>query len=181
MLQNRMDTEKKDLGDKWQSCLKVALMHHHVVHYPGQQTEHKGYEFMVDSPRVLEFLESFDFDIVLTGHKHQPYERVERFKNRDMFIIGGPTVGGYTSSYRGFRLVEFESDQSVRRVEIKDIRTDFADVNTAEEYANAGQFFWIARLRGRPWWSGPRPRKAIGIANRHRSPSSRPTATRKES
>ncbi len=75
-------------------------MHHHVVHYPGQQAEHKGYEFMVDSPRLLEFLEGYDFDIVLTGHKHHSYGKIEHFKDKDMFIIGGPTVGGDSNENR---------------------------------------------------------------------------------
>jgi len=128
-----MSRLRNQLADQWHSYLRVALVHHHVVHYPGQQTEHKGYEFMVDSPRLLEFLEGFDFDIVLTGHKHQAYQRVERFKKKDMFIIGGATIGGYTSEGRGFRLVEFETGSSKRKVRITDIETDFARGEPSDE------------------------------------------------
>lgn len=127
-LEEEMVQLKKQLAAKWQSYLRVGLVHHHLVHYPGQQTEHRGYEFLVDSPRLLDFLKRFDFDIVLTGHKHQAYQDVHRWDGEDLFIVGGPTVGGFSSreSFRGFRLITFESDGAERRIEIINIPLDFA-------------------------------------------------------
>ncbi len=125
-LKDNLRSQKEKIGADWNNYMKVAIVHHHVVHYPGQQTEHKGYEFMVDSPLLLELLEEFNFDIVLTGHKQQAYQRTEQFNKKKMFVIGGATVGGYTSEPRGIRLIDFVSTPALRRVEIRDIGTEFA-------------------------------------------------------
>jgi 3',5'-cyclic AMP phosphodiesterase CpdA len=127
-LREKLTTKRSQLGEAWESYLRVALVHHHVMPFPGQHSEHKGYESMVDSSQLLDLLTSFDFDIVLTGHKHQPYQLQNNFNTKDIFVIGGPTVGGHTSgeSFRGFQLVEFDSDEFGRKVAVRDIECRFA-------------------------------------------------------
>jgi predicted phosphodiesterase len=137
-LEKMIDDLRGNLDHPWESYLRVALVHHHVVHYPGQQIEHKGYEFMVDSPRLLDFLKHYDFDIVLTGHKHQAYQDVHRWKEKEIFVIGGPTVGGYSQQeFRGIRLVTVESNQSERRVEIQNLNLKLA--NDPQELMSEGK------------------------------------------
>jgi len=127
LLTTELQKHRADIGDDWFTYLKVAIVHHHLVHYPDQQPEHKGYEFMVDSSQVLQLLSRFDFDIALTGHKHFPYEMKYPFREKEIFIVGGPTVGGFSAdaSYRGFRLISFEADQFRRKLSIKDLEHGF--------------------------------------------------------
>jgi hypothetical protein len=122
-LQAILIREKNRIGLNWGEYLKVALVHHHVVHYPGQVTEHKGYEFMLDSSTLLALLTGFDFDLILTGHKHHPYEMKHLFGGKEILIVGGPTVGGYESpgNFRGIRHFEFDNDGSRRLLKIKNI------------------------------------------------------------
>ena len=102
ILRDLLKKEKDGLSSAWADYLKVAVVHHHLTTFPGQQTEHKGYEATVDSSQLLELLTSFNFDIVLTGHKHHPRLLPYRFNDKEIFILGGATVGG---SQRGVPFV----------------------------------------------------------------------------
>jgi 3',5'-cyclic AMP phosphodiesterase CpdA len=112
-----------DLGDDWNSYLRVALLHHHLIHFPDQITEHRGYELLVDSARVLSILQEFDFDMVLTGHKHQPYKEKYVTNDRELLLLGGPTVGGRAAgdSFRGLRSIDVEDHGGYRSFKIADI------------------------------------------------------------
>jgi len=93
----------------WQDCLRVAVLHHHLTTFAGQKVEHKPFELTVDAHQVLQLLADFDFQLVLTGHKHQPYveQRVVPTANgpATLMVAGGPTVLGDTSggAARGMR------------------------------------------------------------------------------
>ena len=127
-LGEKLTKEKREIGEEWQSYLRVALVHHHLTPFPGQSAEHKGYEATVDSSRLLEFLTGFDFDMVLTGHKHQPYQLPYRFGGKEILILGGPTVGGFAPSenFRGFHFVEVETNHHGRNVQVRDIPCSLA-------------------------------------------------------
>jgi 3',5'-cyclic AMP phosphodiesterase CpdA len=127
LLRNILKKERDDLGSAWADYLKVAVVHHHLTTFPGQQTEHKGYEATVDSSQLLDLLTSFNFDIVLTGHKHHPRLLPYRFSDKEIFILGGATVGGHAAggSFRGFNLVEFQSDDFRRTLSVRDIKSEF--------------------------------------------------------
>lgn len=121
-LRTRLRAEKKRLGAKWSESMRVAIVHHHLVHFPGQVTEHRGYEFMVDSSKLLDLLAEFDFHIVLTGHKHKAYHMKHLRGEKEIFIVGGTTVGGYTSDgTRGLRLITLDSNPFRRKLTIKDV------------------------------------------------------------
>ena len=79
----------------WESYLKIALLHHHVVPFDYQMPEYKPFEVMADAASTLEALASFGFHLVLTGHKHQPYTQQVRFDEHELLVVGGMTVGGY--------------------------------------------------------------------------------------
>ena len=139
LLRDLLKKERNNLGSDWADYLKVAVVHHHLTTFPGQQTEHKGYEATVDSSQLLELLTSFNFDIVLTGHKHHPRLLPYRFNDKEIFILGGATVGGYAAggSFRGFNLVEFESDDFRRTLSVRDIKSAFARGDIGHEVEHA--------------------------------------------
>lgn len=124
MLADKLMDKKKELGDQWDSYLRVAILHHHLIHFPGQILEHRGYEFLVDSADMLSLLIQFDFDLVLTGHKHQPYEVVHSENGKELLLVGGPTVGGHSAgdSWRGVRWIRVEDDGDSKTFKISDIR-----------------------------------------------------------
>ena len=53
---------------------------------------------MPDATAVLRMLASYGFQIVLTGHKHEPYIQPFRFENNELLVVGGRTVGGGPAS-----------------------------------------------------------------------------------
>jgi 3',5'-cyclic AMP phosphodiesterase CpdA len=122
-LEALLEEEKAKIGNDWSNYLRVALIHHHLGPFRGQKTEHKGYEAMLDSSRVLEFLTNFGFDLVLSGHKHQAYVSRSGPYNEEIVLVGGPTVGGANvdGSFRGFHFVEVTSDGRGRQVRVWDI------------------------------------------------------------
>lgn len=102
--------QEKHGEDWWQSALKVAVLHHHLVGFPGS-VEHKTFESTVDAPQVLKLLAQFGVQLVLTGHKHQNYEthQIIRLGGREhhMVVAGGPTaLGGVVEARRGLNQVE---------------------------------------------------------------------------
>lgn len=127
-LRTALKEEKKKIGDAWDSYLRVALMHHHLAPFPGQKAEQKGYEATVDSAAVLDLLTSFGFHMVLTGHKHQPYVLPYRFRDREIVILGGPTVGGQPpdGAFRGFHYVEVSASHHGWQVSLVDIPYDIS-------------------------------------------------------
>lgn len=50
------------------NTIRIAVMHHHLL--PDTQLEIANFEAVIDSGKVLEDLVEYDFDLVLTGHKH---------------------------------------------------------------------------------------------------------------
>jgi len=125
LLQKALAREKNRLRTEWADYLKVAIVHHHVCPFPLQAVEHKSYEFMLDSSALLELLTGFDFDLVLTGHKHHSYDMVHHFNGKAIFVVGGPTVGGRGDS-RGIRQFEFDSSNEFRTLHIRNIPLEFA-------------------------------------------------------
>jgi predicted phosphodiesterase len=117
---------KKELGPDWSQYFRVCLLHHHVLPFPREVTEIKPFELMVDASNVVDTLNAADVDLVLTGHKHQPYSFVYYADGRQMVVAGGPTVGGYpANSPRGFRYITItDRERSAASVSIWDIPCD---------------------------------------------------------
>ena len=123
----------------WAGYLRVAIVHHHLIHFPGQTLEHKGYELMVDSADVLSLLADFDFDLVLTGHKHQPYVEAHSVGGKEILMVGGPTVGGFApdNSFRGLRRIEVFDRGDHRTFQITDIPNSTGRGNVVAKIAKA--------------------------------------------
>jgi 3',5'-cyclic AMP phosphodiesterase CpdA len=122
-LRKELDRKQTTIGKEWSSYLRVAVLHHHLVHFPGQIAEHKDYEFLIDSADMLSLLIKFDFDLVLTGHKHQPYVVKHLENGKELLLVGGPTVGGHaaSNSFRGVRWIRVEDSGDTRTFKIRDI------------------------------------------------------------
>ena len=118
-----LQSQQQELGEDWASFLRVAIVHHHLIHFPGQLTEHKSYELLIDSADVLGLLADFDFDLVLTGHKRQPYAVPHLTGSKELLLIGGPTVGGYApdNSFRGIRQIDISDHGDHRSFKITNI------------------------------------------------------------
>jgi predicted phosphodiesterase len=133
-LANLLRNCQVELRGEWNSYLRVAILHHHVIHFANQITEHKGYELLLDSAGLLSLLGEFDFDLVLTGHKHQPYEVKHLERDKEMLLVGGPTIGGYSAgdAFRGVRLIEVEDHGLNRAFKIIDIPYSVGEGNVAK-------------------------------------------------
>lgn len=111
-------------GAVWQDCLRVAVLHHHLTTFAGQKVEHKPFELTVDAHQVLQLLVDFDFQLVLTGHKHQPYVEQRVVPTADgpatIMVAGGPTVLGDTSggASRGIRRFRISRQENSRTFDI---------------------------------------------------------------
>ena len=126
-LGGQLDQLRSSLKGKWDDLIKIAVMHHHVVPFDYQVTEYKPFEITADASSVLETLASFRFQLVLTGHKHQPYVQDILFREAQLLVIGGMTVGG--EPVRGFgqgiRHLEIDRDNGQLRVRVADLPCDF--------------------------------------------------------
>jgi predicted phosphodiesterase len=114
---------KSGLGELWPEFTKVAVVHHHVVPFKLQVPEYKPFEIMADAAGLLEVLTSFGFQVVLTGHKHQPYVQQLRFRESELLIVGGLTVGGYPmpGSLQGLRHIHIRRQEQTLTVRVADI------------------------------------------------------------
>jgi hypothetical protein len=123
VLQKQLLDLKEKYGDEWQSFLRVAILHHHLRPFKHQIVEHRGYELLLDAGYVLPLLCDFDFDLVLTGHKHQPYIERHWSDGRELLLVGCPTVGGFSAgdSFRGFRVIDVVEKSDVRTFAIADV------------------------------------------------------------
>ncbi|HWZ46381.1 MAG TPA: metallophosphoesterase [Candidatus Saccharimonadales bacterium] len=131
LLAKELKKKKATLGDEWDSYLKVAILHHHLIPFRGQVTEHKSYSQLLDSSQVLALLTDFDFDLVLTGHKHQPYQE-EYGQDHKIVVIGGPTLGGEPFEFQGIRHIEIEDRGGRRHFKVADISYQEGNGNVPE-------------------------------------------------
>lgn len=120
--------EDKRYSAVWDSFLKVAIMHHHLMPFRNQVTEHKPYDIVGDSSRLRQILAEHGFNILLTGHKHQPYASVDESGGHRLLIAGGPTVGGMPArgEQQGFRHLRATYEGGRLSVKITDINLDTA-------------------------------------------------------
>jgi 3',5'-cyclic AMP phosphodiesterase CpdA len=126
----RRQPQRKDC---WQSYLKIGILHHHLVPFPRQVTEHKPFELLSDAAKVLALLADFNFDMVLTGHKHQRYEFPYELAGKHLLIVGGPTVGGYPSGPpQGFRHIRVQRNDSETQFQIADLSLEMGNDYEAE-------------------------------------------------
>lgn len=123
-----LNRKKDELGnDNWDEYVKIGVLHHHVIPFEYQKPEYKPFELIVDAAAVLHTLGSYGFQVVLTGHKHQPYVQPVRLKDFDMVVSGGMTVGGYPvgGSKQGIRHLHIEREDDRTLIRIADLPCDW--------------------------------------------------------
>jgi 3',5'-cyclic AMP phosphodiesterase CpdA len=135
-LQQELAALKTELGAEWRAYLRVGVLHHHLVSFADQQTEHKSFESVLDAAKVLKLLGEFDFDLVLTGHKHQPYVEVRATREHEFLLVGGPTVGGYSNWFRGLRILDVQDGDDHRVVKVVDIPHHVGSADAAGQIAS---------------------------------------------
>ena len=131
-LSSKLRYLQQQYSKEWDSFLRVAIMHHHLMPFARQATEHKTYDLITDAANVRDFLADFRFHIVLTGHKHQPYaEPYITHHNKKMLVAGGTTVGGMPvrGYYQGFRYLKVISENGRLSVKVAEINLDAPTVN----------------------------------------------------
>ena len=152
-IQEELAKLKTDLGTEWRTYLRVGLLHHHLVPFSRQQTEQRGYESVLDAAQVLRLFGEYDFDLVLTGHKHQPYEEIHKKPDYEFLLVGGPTVGGYATDFRGLRVLDIEDRDDYREISVADIPYEFGAADAAsriaERRAEAARKPWVIARRVR--------------------------------
>lgn len=58
--------------DFLESCIKIAMIHHHPVLLPTLVEPDKAYDAVVNANSLLQMLNDFGFHLLLHGHKHYP-------------------------------------------------------------------------------------------------------------
>jgi predicted phosphodiesterase len=114
---------KAGLKNRWNSYIKVAMLHHHLVPFASQIPEYKAFEVAADAAGVLEMLAGHGFQVILTGHKHQRYQQKIMFEDCEVVIAGGLTVGGHpvTGHGQGVQCVDIDQDDDDLHVKITDL------------------------------------------------------------
>lgn len=88
------------------SCVRVALIHHHLHPFPEQLDHHPEPELWMDLSTVRDaghverYLEKMGFDLVLHGHKHKPQLREtlvrevapQQIESRPLIVCGAGTI-----------------------------------------------------------------------------------------
>jgi 3',5'-cyclic AMP phosphodiesterase CpdA len=143
-LRGRLEKVRAETGSEWDHYTKIAVMHHHLAPFHYQVPEYKDFELTADAASVLDLLGGYDFDCVLTGHKHQPYITKWRSSKRETLIIGGMTIGGFPvpGYYQGFRHIVIQRMPGITHFRIADIPcTGHGDIcsTVAEQLSRAGQ------------------------------------------
>lgn len=114
-LRDLINLERQKIGDhEWNKYIKVAILHHHVSSFDSLITEYKAFENCIDSRETLRFLSDMNFDLVLTGHKHEPYKLRKVINEKGICIIGCSTIGGFPArgALQGFQVIDVHKKDS---------------------------------------------------------------------
>lgn len=122
-LRRLLNGKRQKMEHEWGTYTKVALLHHHLVPFDYQMPEYKAFELAVDSSSVLSLLGGFGFQVVLTGHKHQPYIQRVQSEDAELLVVGGATVGGYAvpGYLQAVRHVQIAKSDGVVQVRVADL------------------------------------------------------------
>lgn len=68
--------ESKENKKKFSCAVRIALLHHHPISAPRAQATGliRGYNWMKDGPRFLDYMNYHKFHFVLHGHEHEPFQ-----------------------------------------------------------------------------------------------------------
>jgi 3',5'-cyclic AMP phosphodiesterase CpdA len=96
-LRNQLEAIPEEDRNK---SIRIAMIHHHPVVLPTFAEPGRGYDAIVNADRLLGILKSFQFHLVLHGHKHAaqtfPYDSVSAWSgtgSQPMMVVSGGSVG----------------------------------------------------------------------------------------
>ncbi len=95
------------------NVIRIAVMHHHLL--PDTQLKVANFEAVLDSGKVLNDLIDNDFDLVLTGHKHnRKFINISlEDRNRSLDVFSSPSLFLSTQTCAaGFSLIEINKPSS---------------------------------------------------------------------
>ncbi len=127
---NRALNEMQTLTKGHDNCVKVAVLHHHLIpvekitNVPGHG---KNFSIVMDSSIVMRRLYQEDFAIILHGHQHQPYcadIRIHDIKRTSpIAVIGTGSVGVERSKLGNiarnhYSIIEIETSANDTKVHV---------------------------------------------------------------
>ena len=124
-----------------ENSIKIALIHHHPVLIPALAEPGRGYDAVINGGKLLSILRGYGFQLILHGHKHDPYvftEDSRAMSNKrvrtPILIAGSASIGSTElpdSRRNGFYLTTVKwhpaSHQSRIKVDAISLRTNDED------------------------------------------------------
>jgi 3',5'-cyclic AMP phosphodiesterase CpdA len=99
-LEEQLKQLKKEGTARWDSAIRIALIHHHPVLIPSLVEPGRNYDAVVESGRLISLLKRYGFHLLLHGHKHHPHVFTEDVRNAfvksdasPMLVVAGGSVG----------------------------------------------------------------------------------------
>lgn len=90
--------------------IRIAVLHHHLL--PDNQLEVSQFESVVDAGRMLDVLMANNYDLVLTGHKHN--RRLVQLRNKErkgaIDVYTAPSL--FKDEGRGFTIIDVHGSAS---------------------------------------------------------------------
>jgi 3',5'-cyclic AMP phosphodiesterase CpdA len=122
--------------------VRIACLHHHLL--PDPQLTVSTFETVLDAGRALETLLDNEFDLVLSGHKHNRrlvhYSLLEQANARTIDVFNGPSLfKGSDSSPSGFTLIEFFGPDSPNYATLEFCETRSAQPQSRRELMREGR------------------------------------------
>ena len=87
-------------SQKFNSYIRIALIHHHPVLIPSMAEPGRGYDAVHNSGKLLTILRRYGFHLVLHGHKHNPHTFTDDSRSafgntshQPILIVAGGSAG----------------------------------------------------------------------------------------
>jgi 3',5'-cyclic AMP phosphodiesterase CpdA len=125
------DPDNKDLITQ---SLRIAILHHHPISAPGIRANmiERGFNWMQDGPRFIDYMNSCNFHFVLHGHEHKPFLCNVNYANRPgkgLYIVAaGSTLQGDDPDQGSFNVIDLRTP-----FEAKFSRYDYKSTGYSEE------------------------------------------------
>jgi 3',5'-cyclic AMP phosphodiesterase CpdA len=97
--------------DPKSQTLRIAILHHHPISAPGAYSSpiERGFNWMKDGPRFLDYMNHCGFQLVLHGHEHTAFQCTINYENRPggvNVIAAGTAIQGDDPGIGSFNIIE---------------------------------------------------------------------------
>jgi len=106
------DFKNKDL---FTQAFRIAILHHHPISAPGvcASALERGFNWMQDGPRFLDYMNYCNFHFVLHGHEHSPFLCNINYENRpgnELYILAaGSALQGDNPDQGSFNIIDLRT------------------------------------------------------------------------